>query len=221
METNPVKIKVLIVDDHAIMREGLRTLLSGRGGMDVVGEASNGMEALSQAQLLDPDVVVLDISMPGMNGIETARRMAESNPRVKIVALSAHTDRRFVAEMLGAGAKGYLPKDDAFDELALAVHVAMKGQTYISPSVTDDMVQDYVTRLPKHVPMPHEALSPREREVMLHLADGKNVKEIGFAMDISPKTVDTFRRRLMAKLDARSNADVTKYAIRSGLTLLE
>jgi len=216
-----VKIKVLIVDDHAIMREGLRTLLSGRGGMDVVGEASDGAEALALAQSLHPDVVVLDISMPGMNGIEAARRMVEANPLIRIVALSAHTDRRFVAEMLRAGAKGYLPKDDAFDELTIAVHVAMKGQTYISPSVAGDMVQDYVTRLPKHIPMPHEDLSPREREVMIYLAEGKSIKEIAFAMAISTKTVDTFRRRLMVKLGTHSNADVAKYAIRSGLTSLE
>jgi DNA-binding NarL/FixJ family response regulator len=159
--------------------------------------------------------------MPGMNGIEAARRMVKANPRVKIVALSAHTDRRFMAEMLRAGAKGYLPKDDAFEELALAVHAVVKGQTYVSPGVAGDMVQDYLAQLPKHVPMPHENLSPREREVMLHLADGKSIKEIAFAMGISTKTVETFRRRLMAKLGAQSNTDVAKYAIRSGLTLLE
>ncbi len=216
-----MKTRVLIVDDHAIMREGLRTLIAARPDMVAAGEACCGMEALEKVRTLLPDVVVLDISMPGMNGIETARRLLEASPHLKIVALSVHTDRRFVAEMLRAGACGYLPKDGAFDELAVAVLAAAAGQTYISPSVAGDMVKDYVGMMPPQVPRPHETLSAREREVLVRIAEGESVKEAAFAMGIDPKTVDTFRRRLMAKLDLKSGADLTKYAIREGLIALD
>ncbi len=216
-----MKIRVLIVDDHAIMREGLRTLIATRNDMEAVGEARSGMEALELVPRLLPDVVVLDISMPGMNGIETARRLAKDHPAIKVVALSVHTDRRFVAEMLKVGAVGYLPKDGAFDELAIAVLAAVAGQTYISPSVAGDIVKDYVDLLPQQVPRPHETLSSREREVLIRIAEGESVKEAAFAMGVDSKTVDTFRRRLMAKLNLHSGADMTKYAIREGLIALE
>jgi DNA-binding NarL/FixJ family response regulator len=214
-------IRVLIVDDHAIMREGLRTLIAGRDDMDVVGEASDGASALQLAASLAPDVVVLDVSMPGMNGIETARRLCARCPGIRIVALSAHADRRFVAEMLRAGACGYLPKDDAFDELALAVRAAVAGKTYVGPGIAGDVLRDYVSRLPERLPKPHETLSAREREVLVSLAEGRSVKETAYAMGISSKTVETFRHRLMRKMNFRVPADLTKYAIREGLIPLD
>ncbi len=216
-----MKTKVLIVDDHAIMREGLRTLIAARSDMEVAGEACGGLEAIEKVRTLRPDVVVLDISMPGMNGIETARRLLEASPHLKIVALSVHTDRRFVAEMLRAGACGYLPKDGAFDELAMAVLAAAAGKTYVSPSVAGEIVRDFVGNMPQRAPRPHEALSTREREVLVRMAEGESAKEAAFAMGVESKTVDTFRRRLMAKLDLHCVADLTKYAIREGLIVLD
>ena len=216
-----MKINVLIVDDHAIMREGLRTLIATRDDMEVAGEACGGMEALEMVRRLPVDVVVLDISMPGMNGMETARRLLDASPQLKIVALSVHTDRRFVAEMLRAGACGYLPKDGAFDELAMAVLAAAAGKTYVSPSVAGEIVRDFVGNMPQRVPRPHEALSTREREVLVRMAEGESVKEAAFAMGVGAKTVDTFRRRLMAKLNLHTVVDLTKYAIREGLIVLD
>ena len=216
-----MKIHVLIADDHALMREGLRTLIERRPDMSVVGEAGNGIEALSMAAHLSPHVAVMDVAMPDMNGIEATRRMAKAHPATKIIALSVHTDRRFVLEMLKAGAFGYLPKDCAFDELAMAVRSVAAGKIYISPEVAGDVMQEFLSpgaHLPK---TPVECLSEREREVFQRLAEGQTIKEAAFEMGISPKTVETFRRRLMEKLDVRSVADLTKYAIREGITALE
>lgn len=215
------KIKVLIVDDHAIVREGLRALIAGQAGLDMVGEATSGEEALKMAAQLNPDVVVMDVSMPGMNGIEATRRLKAGQPHVQCVALSAHTDRRFVAEMLRAGACGYLPKECAFTELATAIRAAAEGKSYLSPNVTGGLVQDYVTLMPERVPRPHDALSAREREVLIQLAEGNSIKETAFALGVSTKTVDTLRRRTLTKLDCRTATDLTKYAIREGLITLE
>ncbi len=211
------RISVLIADDHAIVREGLCALISKQNDFVVVGQACGGVEALDLAGRLEPDVVVLDVSMPDMNGIEVARRLGMQHPSIRCLALSAHTDRRFVAEMLRAGARGYLAKECAFAELATAVRAVAEGKVYISPGVAADLVEDYVGSLPERLPRLHDALSDREREALIHLAEGDSIKEAAFAMGVSSKTLDTFRRRILTKLGLTSAADLTRYAIREGL----
>ncbi len=214
-------IRVWIADDHAIVREGLRAMLSGQSGMDVVGEATHGEEVLSGAVQLNPDVVVMDVSMPGMNGMEATRRLKAEQPRIRCVALSTHTDRRFVSEMLRAGACGYLPKECAFRELAMAIRTVMEDKTYISPNVAGGLVKDYVSLMAEGERRPHNNWSERERDVLIQLAEGHSVKEIAFDLGISTKTVDTVRRRTLDKLNCQTNTDLTQYAIREGLIGLE
>ena len=214
-------VRILLADDHKIVRDGLRSLLETQQGMEVVGEAENGRLALELARQKKPDVVIMDVSMPDLNGIEATRQMLVVQPRVRVIALSMHSDRRLVAGMLQAGASGFLLKDCAFDELARAIHAVMSNQPYLSSRIAGTVIQDYVRRMtPSEFPTA-DALTVREREILQLLAEGWSTKHISSHLHVSVKTVETHRRRIMAKLRLRSIAELTKYAIREGLTSLE
>ncbi|MEW5743951.1 MAG: response regulator transcription factor [Nitrospirota bacterium] len=213
-------IRIILVDDHTIVRTGLRSLLDKLPGLEVVAEAENGRKALELVRTIAPDIVIMDVSMPDMNGIEAARRIVAETPGVKILALSMHSDKYFVAEMLKAGASGYLLKDCIFEELAHAIHTVAAGHTYLSPGITGVMVRDYVYLSAKGPPSAFSTLTAREREVLQLLAEGKTARDIAALLKVSIKTVETYRQHLMDKLDLHSIAELTKYAIREGLTSL-
>ncbi len=211
-------INILLADDHGIVRDGLRSLLEKEPGMRVIGEASSGREAVRFVSELLPDVVILDIGMPDLNGIEASCQMKAKHPEMKILALSMHSDKRFVTRMFSAGASGYLLKDCAFEELTGAIHTVLRNQTYLSPSIAGQVVKDYVRRLDE---TEAAKLTPREREVIQLLAEGKSTKRIAAELNISVKTVETHRTQIMEKLNIDSIARLTKFAIREGLTSLD
>lgn len=208
---------VVIADDHKILRDGLRTVLRGVAGIEVVGEAGDGRRAVQLVRRLDPDVVVMDVAMPDMNGVGATRQIRESGARSKVLALSMHSDSRYVKGMLHAGAAGYILKDCAAEELALAIQTVVSNRIYVSPGIAGVIVRDYVQYLSGDA-MPHEyLLSPREREVLQLLAEGNSTTETAERMHVSTKTVESHRRRLMEKLDLDSIPALTKYAIREGI----
>jgi DNA-binding NarL/FixJ family response regulator len=230
-------MKVLLADDHRIVREGLRSLLEGQPDLEVVAEASDGRQAVEMAKQLNPDVIVMDVAMPQLNGIEATRQVVADEPGMKVIALSMHSDRRFVSESLKAGASGYVLKDSAFEELISAIRAVVADRVYLSPRVAGVVVEDYVRRLPTrgretaharsdaapgHAPAPSvfDAITPREREVLQLMAEGYATKEVAHRLHVSVKTVETHRRQIMDKLDLHSVAELTKYAIREGLTAL-
>lgn len=213
--------RILLADDHAIVRDGIRSLLEKEPDMPVVGEAENGRQAVQLALKLRPDLVILDITMPDLNGIEAARQLRDQLPNLKIIALSMHADKRFVAEMLQAGASGYLQKNCAFKNLVNAIRTVVSGQMYLSPSITGIVVEGFKRNLPAGAVSESGPLSPKEREVLQLLAEGSSTKEIADRLAVSAKTVDTHRQHIMDKLNLRSVAELTKYAIREGLTSVE
>jgi DNA-binding NarL/FixJ family response regulator len=215
-----MKIKVLLVDDHRIVRQGLRALLEKETDMEVVGEACSGRDAIQLAGELMPDVIVLDIAMPDMNGIDAARRIVAEHPECGILALSMLGDKRFVFEMFSAGVKGYLLKDCAADELVRGIRAVHHGETYLSPQIAGIVINDFIKLTPGASPETSPALTLREREVLQLIAEGKNAKEIAFILSLSSKTVDTFRQGIMKKLGLSTVAELTKYAVREGLTSL-
>ena len=203
------------------MREGLRTLIEKQPDMEVVAEAENGRMAVQLARKLFPEVVVMDIGMPDLNGLEATRQILANNPKVKVIALSMHSAKRFVIEMLKAGSSGYLLKDCAFEELALAIRTVIANQIYVSPSINDMMIKDYVHNLSKTEFSVASILTPREREVLQLLAEGKTTKQISASLKVSVKTIETYRQQIMHKLNLHSVAELTRYAIREGITPLE
>ena len=213
-------IRILLADDHGIVRSGLRSLLERDGGMEVVAEADNGREAVRLARECRPDVVVMDIAMPDLNGVEATRQIIADAPRIKVIALSMHADKRYVMEMLKAGASGYLLKDGAFEELAQAIRAALGNRTYLSPHISEMVIGDYVQHLQKGDGTVFSTLSAREREVLQLLAEGNSTAQIADRLCVSVKTVETYRQHIMDKLNIRSVAELTKYAIREGLTSL-
>jgi DNA-binding NarL/FixJ family response regulator len=215
-----MKIRIVVADDHKIMREGLKALIDKQPDMEVAAEAQDGLTATKLARKLLPHVIIMDIGMPEMNGIDATREIVAENKDVKIIALSMHSDRRFVLEMLKAGASGYLLKDSAFEELVTAVHTVMTGQSYLSPRITDIVVKEYLHNLPRNDSTVFTILTQREREVLQHLAEGKTTKQIASTLNLSVKTVETHRQQIMDKLQIRSVAELTKYAIREGITSL-
>jgi len=215
-----MKIRIVVADDHQIMREGLKALIDKQPDMEVAAEAQDGLMATKLARKLLPQVVIMDIGMPEMNGIDATREIVAETKDVKIIALSMHSDRRFVLEMLKAGASGYLLKDSAFEELVTAVHTVMTGQSYLSPRITDIVVKEYLHNLPRNDSTAFSILTQREREVLQHLAEGKTTKQIASTLNLSVKPVETHRQQIMDKLQIRSVAELTKYAIREGITSL-
>ena len=213
--------KILLVDDHRLFRDGLRALMESQSGMDVVGEADDGRMAVDLTRNLSPDVVIMDVGMPGLNGIEATRQIVTEAPGIKVIALSMHSDRQFVTGMFGAGASGYLLKDCAFEELINALHTVIKNLTYMSPEISTIVVEDYVHRVSESSDSVPDALTPRAREVLQLLAEGMNTKQLASHLNISVKTVEAHRRQIMEKLNLHSIAELTKYAIRTGLTSVE
>lgn len=202
------------------MREGLRALIEKHSDMSVIGEADNGRTTVKLAHELLPDIVIMDISMPDMNGIEAARQIISQDSRVKVIALSVHSNKYFVSEMLNAGASGYLLKDCAFGELVNAVRAVSSNRSYLSPEITDIMLKDYKDMLSKETLSVFSLLTQREREVLQLISEGKSTKEIANYLHISVKTVETYRKQIMDKLDTHSIAELTKYAIKEGITSL-
>lgn len=213
-------IRVLLADDHKIVRDGLRTLLEKHADIAVLGEAEDGREALQMTRKLSPDIVVMDIAMPELNGIEATRQILSEYPGVKVVALSMHSDKRFVSEMLKAGASAYLLKDCAFEELITAIRTVIKSKIYLSPGIAGVVLEDYIRKNSKKDSSVFSVLSDREREVLQLMAEGKTTKEVAAHLNVSIKTVETHRTNIMTKLDIHSIAELTKYAIREGLTSL-
>ena len=216
-----MSIRILLAEDHQIMREGLHAMLDKQQGMEVIAEAADGRTAVQLVQKLSPDVVIMDISMADLNGIDATCHIVSESQATKVIALSMHSDRQIVAKMLIAGASGYLLKGCAFTELCSAIRAVMTNQIYLSPGITDVVVEDYVRYLSAAEPAPHTVLAPRERETLQLLAEGKSTKQIASLLHLSAKTIETYRRQIMSKLSIRSLSGLTKYAIREGLTSLD
>ncbi len=216
-----MSIKIILADDHKIVREGLRTLLEKQPEMEVVGEAENGRKTVQLVQELLPNVVIMDIAMPDLNGIEATRQIIANTPGVKVIALSMHSDRRFIVGMLNIGASGYLLKDCAFEELINAIQAVVANRIFLSPKIVETVIKDFRNLFQKLEISVFSVLTSREREVLQLLSEGRTTKEIAIHLSVSVKTVETHRQQIMEKLDIHSIAELTKYAIREGLTSLE
>ena len=214
-------VKIILADDHRILREGLRALLEKQAGIEVIAEAEDGKTTVELAHELKPDVVIIDISMPDLNGIDATRQIVNASPHVKVIALSMHSDKKFVREMLSAGASGYLLKDSAFEELDTALATVVSNQTYLSPRIADTVIRDYLGKIDTGKSSTTLSLTAREREVLQLLAEGRTTKEIASKLCLSIKTIETHRKQIMDKVGLKSVAELTKYAIREGLTTLE
>ena len=213
-----MSIRILLADDHAIFMAGLRALLEKEPGFEVIAEAQDGREAVRKAIEESPDLVVMDVSMPGLNGIEATRSITSALPRTKVLCLSMHGGEQFVTAILDAGAKGYLLKDCLFEELAKAIRLILAGKTYLSPTLTGSVVKSIRASRPQDDPSPFAMLTRREREVLQLLAEGHPTKEIAERLHVSVKTVFTHRENLEQKLDIHGISGLTKYAVRCGLT---
>lgn len=217
------KIKVLLADDHTIVRKGLRSLLEDDKDIEVVDEAEDGREALEKAERLQPDVVVMDIAMPGLNGVEATRQIKKHFPEIKVLILSMHANEEYIFQTLRAGASAYLVKKAAPRDLISAIQAAKRGESFLSPSISRTVIEEYIRKAEKTTEDedPFEKLTDREREVLQLIAEGLSNRTIAKRLYISTKTVETHRAHLMEKLNTHSTADLTKYAIRKGLISLE
>ena len=207
------RIRILLADDHAVVRQGFKMILGAQADMEIVGEAGNGREAVELAEQLQPDMVVMDVAMPELNGIEATRRLAAILPHTRVLALSMHKDSVYVREILRAGARGYLLKDSVAADLVAAVRAVAGGEGYLSPAVSDAVLDDYR----RHVTNPIDLLTSREREVLQMLAEGKTNKEIAVVLNLSVYTVDAHRGRIMEKLNLHSINELVRFAVRNGL----
>jgi DNA-binding NarL/FixJ family response regulator len=213
--------KILLADDHQLLIDGLRPILERQKGVDVVGVARDGMEAVDLAAKTRPDIVILDISMPRLNGIDAARQILRDRPDARVIMLSMHSDKRFIQESLRAGACGYILKESAAKEVIQAIATVESGELFFSESVRDTVLHEYVEMMRGGGEASASPLSPREREVLQLIAEGKSTKETADTLSVSVKTVETHRKQIMDKLDLHSIAELTKYAIREGLTQLD
>ena len=207
------RIRILLADDHAVVRQGFKMILDAQADMEIVGQAANGRQAVDLAEQLRPDVVVMDVSMPELNGIEATRRLASSVPHARVVALSMHKDSVYVREILRAGARGYLLKDSGAADLVAAIRAVASGESYLSPAVSNAVLDDYR----RHVTNPIDLLTSREREVLQLLAEGRTNKEIAGVLNLSVYTVDAHRGRIMEKLNLHSISELVRFAVRNGL----
>jgi DNA-binding NarL/FixJ family response regulator len=207
------RIRILLADDHAVVRQGFKMILGAQADMEIVGEAANGREAVELAGRLKPDIVVMDVAMPELNGIEATRRLAEAAPHVRVLALSMHKDSVYVRETLRAGARGYLLKDSGANDLVAAVRAVASGEGYLSPAVSNAVLDDYR----RHVTNAIDLLTSREREVLQLLAEGKTNKEIAAALNLSVYTVDAHRGHIMEKLNLHSINELVRFAVRNGM----
>ena len=204
---------IMLADDHAVVRRGFRMILAAQWDMEVVAEVSNGREAVEKAEQLQPDVCVMDVTMPELNGIEATRRLAKVSPKTRVLALSMHKDSVYVREILRAGAKGYLLKDSSETDFLNAVRAVAIGKGYLSPEVSDAVLDDYR----KHVTNPIDLLSTREREVLQLIAESKTNKDIANGLNLSVYTVEAHRGRIMEKLNLHSVGELVRFAVRNGL----
>jgi DNA-binding NarL/FixJ family response regulator len=209
---------ILLADDHAILREGLGAILAGQADLKVVGQAATGREAVEMAARLCPDVILMDIAMPDLNGVDATRRILAADPKVKVIALSAYTDRQYVLAMLQAGACGYLVKASAGEELLRAVRAVVAGRKFLCPEAADTAVDSCTGRLFPQQGSVREILTPREVEILQRLAEGRTSAEIAKGLDIAEGTVNVHRKNISRKLNLRTVAELTKYAVRQGLT---
>jgi two-component system NarL family response regulator len=216
--TAAAPVRVLLADDHTLMRHGLRSLLEKEPDVTLIDEAADGREAVEIARRTRPSVVLMDIGMPGLNGVDATREILAENPKARVIGLSMSSDRRNVLAMFAAGAVGYLPKDVPSSELILAIRTVRQNQTYVSPSIAEGVVAGVRASLPPPSP---NALSPRERQVLQLLSEGKTSKEIAGELHAALATVETHRRKIMTKLELHTIAELTKYAVREGITALE
>jgi DNA-binding NarL/FixJ family response regulator len=214
-------IRVLLVDDHRLLREGLRKILENTPGIQVVGEAEDGHSALAAVAQFRPEVVLMDVGMKGMNGIDATQRIRKEHPEVKVVALSTHADKRYVRNMIRAGASAYVLKESASEDLLRAVEAAAQGEHYLSPQITGCLLESWTTPEVPETSSAYDLLGAREREVLRLLAEGRTSKEIAAQLGLSIKTVETHRRNITHKVGLHSIAELTKYAVREGLTTLE
>jgi len=216
-----MNIKVMLVDDHSMVSEVLSALLAREPDIDVVATAKNGREAISTVREVRPDIIVMDVSMPEMNGLEACRRIMAEAPESRIIVLSMHAEREYVVEALKAGAKGYIQKMSAFKTLVGAIRSVQEKNGFLDPIITGVVLKDYIEYLNKPgAPNERTSLTSREREVLQLIAEGKSTKDIGFTLDISSKTVEAHRRQIMQKLKLDNVAELTRYAIREGITSL-
>ena len=214
-------IRIILADDHTVMREGLRTLLERHEGFEIVAEADNGHTTVELAKKYKPDIVIMDISMPDLNGIEATRQIISTVDGVKVIGLSMHSDKRFIANMLGAGAMGYLRKNCDSTELLTAIRTVASGHIYLGQKIVGIMARDFIQHSIKTTASNPDLLTIKEREILQLIAEGKPTKQIAQHLNISEKTVEKHRQNMMNKLDIHNIADLTKYAIREGLTTLE
>jgi two-component system response regulator NreC len=215
-------IRILIADDHNIVCAGLKALLEAQPEMKIVAQAANGREAVKLAHQQKPDMVIMDVAMPDLNGLEAVRQILSNSPRIKVIALSMHSDRRYVTGMLSAGASGYILKHCAFEELVHAIRTVLSNQVYLSPAIAGIVVKELAQSKTSRARQPaSQKLTSREREVLQLIAEGHSAREIAERLHLSVKTIETHRRQMMEKLEIRSVADLTKFAIREGLTSLD
>lgn len=212
-----MSIRIILVDDHLLVRQGIRALLTDQPDIDIVGEASDGETAIQLVKELQPDLIVLDIELPDIDGIDVAPRVLTVSPSTKILALSMHSEKRYVSEALAAGASGYLLKDEDIEELVSAIKTIVSGELYLSSKLVETVVNDYRNRLTQSTKPDISDLTPREREILRLIAEGNTTKEISAILNLKFKTVDTHRQQIMKKLEIHNVVELTKFAIREGI----
>jgi len=213
------KVKILVVDDHAIMRDGIRALLSLDDDLEIVGEASEGREAIEKARELSPDVIVMDIAMPGMDGLEATRRITKKNPGIKVLVLTQHDNKEYILSTIKSGAAGYVPKRALGSELVSAIRAVHRGDSFLYPSAAAALIEDY--RKQTEEVEPYDQLTPREREILKLIAEGYTSREIADMLFISLKTAQGHRAKIMEKLDLHNRTELIKFAMRKGLVSMD